>query len=302
MSDSINVVLASKASASSPPLMIGPKVVIAVACCLAPVCFASAIPIMYQTYTDIPGPNDPFVARFHLPMLSDVGRQDPTRIIFTAGMCLLAAVYAPIIVMMRQFVLVRINTMSGEALASHSASRLARYNDWATGMGLASIFLLACTGLVPNTVHLMMHNTAAALHFITSGIWQLLTVLVLHRTAHSPDPRTHAANRSGITFKLTAALLNLLCGTMVVALFFLFKTMGAHDDHTPSTALDNSAGLQWLRWVIWPLFEYVVVLMENMFTWSLFSDLKHWEFALTLVPVSAKPRVITFNGNRQHLE
>jgi len=251
---------------------------------LAPLCFTSGIPAMYLTYENIPGPSDPFIKRFTLPMLSDVGRYDPSRIIFTAGLCMLSAVYVVLVLIGDRYLFQRINQMSSRALATSSSQRLMELNYQARWVGILSVSLLALTALVPNTVSLIIHNTVAAVHFVTSAIWGLMVVHILDRTSPHPDAQQERANRRGITLKKWLAYMNLGSSAMVVALFFVFKAINAHDDHIQPEIMHATPWLQWLRWVIWPMFEYVVVACENIYTWTLFYDFAGFNLQINLAP------------------
>jgi hypothetical protein len=245
---------------------------------------------MYLSYSNIPGPKDPLVARFSLPMLSDVGRHDPTRIIFTTGLCLLSAVYVVIILIADRLLWLRINRMSSAAVAVTSPLQLQTVADRARWLGIFSVALLALTALIPNTYSLMGHNTVAAVHFITSAIWGLMFVQVLERTSLSSDPVIEANLRRGIKFKKWAVWTNLASSFMVVALFGVFKSLDAEDDHRQSDIMDASPALQWLRWVAWPLFEYVVVMCENLFTMSLYHDFAGLDvnFSVSVLPAKSQ--------------
>jgi len=260
---------------------------------LAPLCFSTGIPLMYLSYENIPGPKDALVARFALPMLSDVGRHDPPRIIFTTGLCLLSAVYVVLIMITDRYLWQRINRMSSQALALSSPHRLTVINQRARWVGLISVALLAMTALVPNNVSLMIHNTVAAVHFVTSAIWGLMIVHILDRTSPHGDPQQERHNRRGITLKKWLAITNLVSSFMVVALFGVFKSLNAEDDHRQSPIMDATPWLQWLRWVAWPMFEYVVVACENILTWTLYYDFAGLNFQLNVVPkpVVTKPCV-----------
>lgn len=265
-------------------ISISAQSVVKFAITLAPLCFSTGIPWMYLTYDNIPGPADPLVRRFALPMLSDVGRRDPPRIIFTTGLCLLSAVYVVIIMIADRYLWQRINRMSSHALAVSSPHRLMIVNHRTRWMGLVSVALLAMTGLVPNTVSLIIHNTVAAVHFITSAIWGLMMVHILERTSPHADHQQELANRRGISYKKWLAIINLASSFMVVALFVVFKSLDAEDDHRQSPIMDATPSLQWLRWVGWPMFEYIVVACENLLTWSLYRDFAGLTFQLNLVP------------------
>jgi len=179
----------------------------------------------------------------------------------------------------------RITRMSSRALSIMSPIKLGNVAQRAFLIGIVCVILLALTSLIPNTYSLIVHNTIAAAHFVTAGIWQLHIVYILDHTSPHQDPHSEAVNRHGIRLKKQLAWLGLASTGMVIGLFGVFKSLGAEDDHVQSDVMDNSPALQVLRWILWPGFEYITVICENVFTWTLYQDLQGLGLSISLAPL-----------------